>query len=340
MNRMVFVVVGFILIVGPAGQAQAAEKVFRIGMIGLDTSHVTAFTGAINKKTSEHGCKVVAGYPGGSPDVASSANRVEGYTQQLREKYGLEIVGSIEELCEKVDGVMLESVDGRPHLKQARPVIKAGLPLFIDKPMAGNLADVIEIFRLAKENNVPCWSSSSLRFSPGIVDVRSDPNIGGVMGCDAYGPCSLEPHHPDLYWYGVHGVEILFTIMGPGCESVSRTQTDGFELVVGKWADGRIGTFRGIRKGKSGYGATIFAAKKIAPAGKYAGYGPLVDEIVKFFKTGKPAVPAAETIEMFAFMSAADESKAKGGSPVSVKKLIDRARQKNAARRKQTTAAK
>jgi len=278
---------------------------------------------------------VVVAYPGGSQDIASSRDRVEGYTEQLRDKYGLEIVDSIEELCGKVDGVLLESVDGRPHLKQARPVIKAGIPLFIDKPMAGNLADVIEIFRLAKEKNVPCWSSSSLRFSPGVVDARSDPEIGGVMGCDAYGPCSLEEHHPDLYWYGVHGVEMLFTIMGPGCETVTRTQTDGFELVVGKWADGRIGTFRGIRKGKSGYGATIFGAKKITPAGEYAGYGPLVDEIIKFFKTGKPAVPAEETIEMFAFMSAADVSKAKGGAVVSIRKLIDEAKEKNAVRRKQ-----
>ncbi|MBN2272536.1 MAG: Gfo/Idh/MocA family oxidoreductase [Sedimentisphaerales bacterium] len=334
MKRMVYVVAALIAAAGSVEQTRSEQKVFRLGMIGLDTSHVTAFTNAINKKTAEHGCKVVAGYPGGSPDIDSSRNRVEGFTNELREKYGLEIVDSIEQLCQKVDGVLLESVDGRPHLKQARPVIEARIPLFIDKPMAGNLADVIEIFRLAKEKNVPCWSSSSLRFSPGVFDARSDPNIGGVLGCDAYGPCSLEEHHPDLYWYGVHGVEMLFAIMGPGCEMVTRTQTKDFELAVGRWSDGRIGTFRGIRKGKSGYGATIFGAKKIAPAGEYAGYGPLVDEIIKFFKTGKPAVPADETIEIFAFMSAADESKAKGGAPVSIKDLIDRAKQPNTARKK------
>jgi len=122
--------------------------------------------------------------------------------------------------------------------------------------------------------------------------------------------------------------------MGPGCETVTRTQTNDFELVVGRWADGRIGTFRGIRKGKSGYGATIFGAKKIATVGEYAGYEPLVDEIIKFFKTGNIPVPAEETIEMFAFMSAADESKAKGGSPVPIKKMIEEAKQANVARRK------
>ena len=310
------------------------QKVFRIGIIGLDTSHVTAFTQAINNPAKNYGCKVVAGYPGGSPDIDSSASRVKGFTEQLRDKYGVEIVDSIEELCKKVDGVLLESVDGRPHLKQAIPVIKAGIPLFIDKPMAGSLADVIEIFRLAKENNVPCWSSSSLRFSPGVIDARSDPNLGGVLGCDAYGPCSLEEHHPDLYWYGVHGVEMLFTIMGPGCRTVSRTQTGDFELVVGVWEGGRIGTFRGLRKGKSDYGATVFGSKTVMSAGQYAGYGPLIDEIVKFFKTGKPPVPAEETIEMFAFMSAADESKAKGGAPVSIAEMIEKAKQDNELRRK------
>ncbi len=307
-------------------QAQTEQKVFRIGMIGLDTSHVTAFTRFINDPSKNHGCKVVAGYPGGSPDVEASASRVEKFTQQLRDQYGLEIVESIEELCQKVDGVLLESVDGRPHLAQARPVIAAKKPLFIDKPMAGNLADVLEIFRLAEQNNVPCWSSSSLRYSPTIVEAKQKDEVGQVLGCDVFSPCSLEEHHPDLYWYGVHGVEMLFTVMGTGCETVRRVQTKDGEFVVGLWKDGRIGTYRGLRAGKSGYGVTIFGSKGIVQGGKYGGYEPLVDEIIKFFKTGQVPVPQEETIEIFAFMSAADESKAKGGAAVSVPKLIEEAR--------------
>lgn len=307
-------------------QAQTEQKVFRIGMIGLDTSHVTAFTRFINDPSKNHGCKVVAGYPGGSPDVEASASRVEKFTQQLRDQYGLEIVESIEELCQKVDGVLLESVDGRPHLAQARPVIAAKKPLFIDKPMAGNLADVLEIFRLAEQNNVPCWSSSSLRYSPTIVEAKQKDEVGQVLGCDVFSPCSLEEHHPDLYWYGVHGVEMLFTVMGTGCETVRRVQTKDGEFVVGLWKDGRIGTYRGLRAGKSGYGVTIFGSKGIVQGGKYGGYEPLVDEIIKFIKTGQVPVPQEETIEIFAFMSAADESKAKGGAAVSVPKLIEEAR--------------
>jgi len=334
MNKTILLTVFLIVLLTLPLGAEAEEKVFRIGMIGLDTSHVTAFTKLINNPAKNYGCKVVVGYAGGSPDIPSSANRVKNFTNQLRDKYGVEIVDTIEELCQKVDGVLLESVDGRPHLEQVRPVIAAKKPVFIDKPMAGNLKDVIEIFRLAKENNVPCWSSSSLRFSPGIIGMRENDEVGQVLGCDAFGPCSLEEHHPDLYWYGVHGVEILFTIMGPGCESVTRVQTKDYEFVTGLWKGGRIGTFRGLRTGKRGYGSTVFGTKSIAQGGKYGGYEPLVDEIIKFFKTGNAPVPPEETIEIFAFMSAADESKAKGGAAVSITELIEKAKKQNELRRK------
>ncbi|MHC4329433.1 MAG: Gfo/Idh/MocA family protein [Planctomycetota bacterium] len=304
MNRNILLIVLLAAVAMLPFEVQAQQKVFRLGMIGLDTSHVTAFTKLINNSQAKHGCKVVVGYSGGSPDVESSASRVEGYTKQLRENYGVEIVDTIEELCRKVDGVLLESVDGRPHLKQARPVIKAGKPLFVDKPMAGNLVDVIEIFRLAKENNVPCWSSSSLRYSPAIVEMKKNNTAGDVLGCDTFGPCSLEEH-----------------------QSVRRVQTDDYEHVVGIWEGGRVGTFRGLKAGKKSYGFTVYGSKGVIQGGKFGGYEPLVEDIIKFFKTGKVPVPPEETIEIFAFMSAADVSKARGGAEVSVLELIKKAKQ-------------
>ncbi len=312
---------------------EGKDKLLRAGIIGLDTSHVVAFTKLLNgpnPKPELAGVRIVAAFPGGSPDVASSRDRVAGYTKQLREEFGVEIVDSIPALLEKVDVALLESVDGRPHLEQVRPVFAARKPVFIDKPVAGSLADAIQVFELAKQCNVPCFSSSSLRFSPGVVAMRSDPKVGDVLGCDAYGPCSLEEHHPDLFWYGVHGVETLFTIMGAGCESVSRVQTKDTELVTGRWKDGRVGTFRGLRAGKSDYGATVFGSKEIATTKGYGGYEPLVVEICKFFKTGKPPVSAVETIEIFAFMEAADESKRQGGAPVTIASVMAKAREKAA----------
>jgi predicted dehydrogenase len=326
MNRWI----SCIVVIASLNTLAVAEetKPLRAGIIGLDTSHVVAFTGILNNPAAKGvlaEVRIVAAYPGGSPDVPDSRNRVEGFTATLRDKYKVEIVKSIDDLLSKVDVVFLESVDGRPHLEQARPVIKAHKPLFIDKPVAGSLADAVAIYKLAKENDVPVFSSSSLRFSPGILGMRNDPKVGTVQGCAAYGPCHLEPHHPDLFWYGIHGVEALFTIMGPGCVSVTRVHSKDTDFVTGTWKDGRVGTFRGIRGGKADYGALVFGDKGIVPSGGYGGYEPLVVEICRFFKNGKPPVSAEETLEIFAFMEAADESKRQDGAPVTLKSVLDKA---------------
>src|SRR5579875_1269813 len=181
----------------PLGACGEDKPPLRAGIIGLDTSHVVAFTQTLNNPKAEgvlSRVRVIAAYPGGSSDIPESRDRVEDYTKTLRDKFGVEIVDSIEDLLKRVDVVLLESVDGRPHLEQVKPVFRAKKPVFIDKPVAGSLADAVEIYRLAKESGTPCFSSSALRFSPAIRGVRTDPKFGTVLGCDAYGPCSLEPH--------------------------------------------------------------------------------------------------------------------------------------------------
>ena len=293
----------------------------RIGIIGCDTSHVTAFTEVLNNPSAKGhiaGGKVVAAYAGGSADIPSSIGRVEGYATTLREKYGVKFYDSIEALCTNVDAVLLESVDGRPHLAQVKPVLKAGKPVFIDKPLSASLHDAIEIFRLAKAAHVPVFSASGLRFSKANQAIRNG-SIGKVTYAETYGPCELEPHHPDLFWYGIHGVEALFTVMGTGCETVRRgTTTNGMIEVTGVWTGGRTGVYRadksfhGLARGEKGE----------APAGAFDGYQPLVAAIMQFFQTGVAPVKPEETIEIFAFMEAADLSKQQGGAPVRLSEVI------------------
>jgi predicted dehydrogenase len=309
----------------PAGEP---AKKLRAGVIGLDTSHVMAYLGALSSPKVEGDMadvKIVAAYPGGSPDLPSSWDRVKGYTEQYR-KAGVEIVDSIDELLKRVDVVFLESVDGRPHLAQVRPVLAAHKPVFVDKPCAGTLADVIEIFRLAKESGTPCFSSSSLRYSPEFQQMLHNPKIGEIRGAESSGPCSLEEHHPDLFWYGIHAMESLYTVMGTGCKTVARSHTDLTDVAVGVWGDGRIGIFRGKRDGNHSYTLLVFGSKGTAFSDKYGGYAPLLAEVCKFFKSGKPPVSAEETIELFAFMEAADESKRQGGCPVTLESVIAKAR--------------
>lgn len=312
-----------------SAQAETDDSVpLRLGIIGLDTSHSLAFTKAFNATPADpamRNCRVVVAYPWGSKTIESSSSRIPGYSEEIK-KLGVEMVDSIEELLERVDGVLLETNDGGPRRDQVMKVFASGKPVFMDKPVAASLADVVAIYDAAKKLGVPTFSSSSLRYAEGVQEVRAG-EIGAVLGCEAHSPCSLEPTHPDLFWYGIHGVEMLFTCMGTGCESVSRTSSDSFDLAVGRWADGRIGSFRGIRTGAAPYGGNAFGEKAVRPIGPYRGYQPLLIEIAKFFRTRQPPVSAEETLELYAFMEAADESKRRGGQPVSIAEVLDKARQ-------------
>lgn len=315
---------------------RADNPTLRIGMVGLDTSHVPSFTKIFNNPEAQGdvaGMRVVAGYPGGT-DLPASRDRVERFTQQVREM-GVEIVDTIPELLSKVDVVLLESVDGRIHLEEATQIIKAGKPLFIDKPVAGSLADAIAIFELAKQHNVPCFSSSSLRFSPAVQALVNDENLGDIAGAVTWGPCSYQEGLPDMFFYGIHGIEILYTLMGTGCESLTRLQTPDTDVISGVWQDGRIGTYRGIRKNKAEFGAVAFGSKGIATAQRAGGYEDLCNAIGRFFKTGEAPVSPETTIELFAFMEAADESARLGGQSVKIAEVLERAKQQAA----QTLAA-
>jgi predicted dehydrogenase len=316
------------LVISSAAADEKQKDELRIGMIGLDTSHCLAFSKLLNNADDPNhvpGGRVVLVYPKGSPDIESSVSRVPKYTEQIQE-LGVTVIDDLDEMISQVDVVLLETNDGRPHLEQVAPVLKAGKRVFIDKPVAGSLSDCVAIFELAKHYDTPVFTSSSMRYTKTLQAVRNG-SIGEVTGCDAYSPCSLESTHPDLFWYGIHGCEALFTVMGPGCESVVRTQTKDYDQVTGIWNDGRIGTFRGIRAGSRGYGGTAFGTKATVPLGGHEGYRPLLVEVMKFFQTGNPPVAAAETIDLYTFMEAADESKRLGFVPVSTSDVLATAHQ-------------
>jgi len=298
----------------------------KVGIIGLDTSHSVAFTKSLKPADAApqfKGYHVVAAYPKGSNDIESSVKRIPGYTEEVK-KLGVEIVSSVEELLKKVDFVLLETNDGRLHLEQAMKVIKAGKPMFIDKPVAASLADVISIYAAAKQNNVPIFSSSSLRYMESVQDVVKG-KVGTVLGADTFSPATIGKSHPDFFWYGIHGIEILFSVMGRGCKEVSRVHTNDTDIVVGRWSDGRVGTFRGTRTGTHDYGGTVYGDKGNICLGPFKDYDALLVQIIDFFKTGKSPVTPEETLEIYAFMEAADESKLKSGVTVSLESVTQKA---------------
>lgn len=329
----VVVLLGILLGAATHVAAEDANAPIRVGIIGLD-AHAVPWTKILTDPKTQPPAsemKIVAAVPSFSPDIPFSADNIEKNKQAMLDM-GVELVDTVEAILPKIDAVMLLSIDGRPHLAQAKPVFAARKPIFIDKPVAASLADIVRIYNLAKETGTPMFSNSSLRYSPGIIGMRNDPNVGKVLGCDAYSNnAPIEPSHPDFFYYGIHGCEVLYAIMGEGCKTVSRVKTPTADLAAGVWKDGRLGTLRGIQQGRVGFGATVFGEKGIAPAGKFEGYEPLLVEIAKFFRTGKPPVTPEQTLEIYAFLEGADESKRQGGVPVSLESVLEKARKEVAS---------
>jgi predicted dehydrogenase len=338
-------------IVCAAAHAQAAEPV-RVGILGFDNYQAVEYVQFFNNPKAEGdlaGLRVVAAYPVTSPDYPESAALTERWQKQMLGAYQnptdpkdavppVALVGSIDEILKRCDAVMIWSLDGRMHLPQATAVLKAGKRLFIGRPLASSPADAVAIMKLAAETKTPCWSSSQHRYSPGFFGMRNHPEVGRVLGCDVYGGYDMKAAEADRFTRALHSIETMYTIMGPGCVKVSCTSTPTVESITAVWSDGRVGTYRGIKDGAVKYSATVFGDKGVSTAGiyghgvpvkgivptddKYMGYGGLAIELAKFFKTGQPPVAAAETLEIYALLQAAEESRAQNGAVIPLPNLL------------------
>lgn len=304
----------------------------RIGIIGLDTSHATTFAAMLNGKDADPefaDFRVTAAYPWGSKTIEIGYSRIPGFTEKVKD-LGVKITESIDELLQEVDYVMLETQDGNLHVEQALAVFKAGKPVFIDKPMAADLADICLIYDLAAKYHVPVYTASSFRYTEPVQEAASGKK-GRTLGADCFGPCSEEPSHESLFWYGIHGVEMLYTVMGTGCETVVRVHTDNTDMAVGTWKDSRVGSYRGMRTGNNEpyyhFGGFAYCEKGPVRLDNYAGYGypGLMKDMLDFFRTGIVPVTPATTIEIYAFMEASSLSY-KTGKPVKIEDVIQKAR--------------
>jgi len=328
----------------------AADPV-RVGILGIDNFGSVAYTEFLNRPHAEgvfEGVRVVAAFPSGCPDYPDSDKLVASWKDQLLKLYQspkdpkdavppIEMVGSVEELLQKCDAVMIFSMDGRLHLKQATQVLKAGKRLFISRPLASSPEDAVAILKLSAETKVPCWSSSQHRYSGGFSGMKNHPEVGRVIGCDVYGGWTVNAPDADKFIRPLHSIETMYTIMGPGVVSVTCTSTPTVESITALWSDGRVGTYRGIKEGAVKYSATVFGEKGVSTAGiyghgvpvngvvptndKYVGYEGLAIEIAKFLKGGPVPVSPAETLEIFALIQAAEASKAQNGAVVKLQDL-------------------
>ncbi|MEW9082119.1 Gfo/Idh/MocA family protein [Caldanaerobacter subterraneus] len=286
----------------------------KIGIIGLDSSHAVEFTELLNNDHNPYhvkGGKVVIAYPGGSKDFELSISRVGEYTKILKEKYGVQIVDSPEEVAENSDGILIESVDGRVHFEQFSKIVSYKKPVFIDKPISLSSEETSKMFEIAEKYGIPLMSSSALRYAEGLCKTLSSINKEDIIGVDVYGPMPLQPTQPGFFWYGIHMVEILFTILGRNFKFVKAINNDDHDLVIGVWEDGRIGTVRGNRKGNNNFGALIHLQKytKFVDINAFPKpyYASILEKIMEMFVKGMAPIEPDETKQIIRFIEIANQ---------------------------------
>ena len=290
----------------------------KIGLIGLDTSHVVAFSRLLNEPQNEHhisGGKIVAAFPGGSPDMPVSISRVEGFTNQLRDEFGIEIVDSPRAVAERVDLVFVTAADPRVHPDHLRQILPCRRPTFIDKPFAVSGEDATEMFRMANDAGVPLMSCSSLRYDDGLVAAMKARSTS-VGGCDAFGPMSIEKPLPSLFWYGVHTVEVVVSIMGAGCRRLRAINGPAHEVITAEWNDGRVASMRLVREGHSRFGVCVHDDEGSQfidlSANARPWYAPMLEAIVRTLPKGQSDIDPAQTLDVIRILEAGNQSRETG----------------------------
>ncbi|WP_127585928.1 Gfo/Idh/MocA family protein [Paenibacillus koleovorans] len=293
----------------------------RIGMIGLDTSHCTTFASMLNDPA--HRCHVPGGtvtvaYAGGSPDFDLSWSRVPGIAAELQDRFGIRLLDTPEEVAASCDAILLTAVDGRSHRELIAAIAPYGKPVYVDKPFALQAEDALEMIRLSEQYGMPMFTCSAVRYGPPLRLVLDNEPSGGWFGADISGPMSLEPTQNGLFWYGIHTVEVLFAVMGPGCKQVSAVSTEQHEWVTGLWEDGRIGTVRGNRAGCPKFHALLHrpeGAVSVDILGQQSSeaYQQLLIDFLHMAEGGAAPVLLSLSLEIVRFLESANASRQNAG---------------------------
>lgn len=284
----------------------------RIGMIGTDTSHAVAFARILNDK--EHpfhveGGSITQAMRFMSADFELSYSREKRFSGELAEKFRIPFA-DLSEMEQQCDAILLEAADGRKHLELFGKIAAWRKPVFIDKPLAAGYRDAAEIVRLAEHYGTPIMSSSALRYAAALGQRLSAIDRRGIKKVTVRCPLVIEPTQSRYYWYGIHGVEMLFTILGMGCSNTDLSLEKDGERLIGVWSGGAIGEVQCCYNPEQPFEAVIETAEEtilIRIDNQVPFYASLLEKVMPFFQTGISPVTSEETLEIMAFIDAAEE---------------------------------
>lgn len=263
---------------------------FRIGLVGLCTSHPESWVPIIREYAAEgrFDAEVVSAWDSGE-------TRPEGYAEEFCANLNIpHAVKKLSDMLPLVDGVIVHTANWDRHIEQAEPFVEAGKAVYIDKPIAGNLADADRYLEWVRRG-FKVTGGSVLRYFQPALDFLALPEAERGKVRTAYTAVGV-----DDFNYGVHGYAMLASIMGPGIVSARYLGSSNQKQIMLEWKDGRIGL---ITVGKSvwlPFTMTVVTDKQVVQMkAEELVYRAMIREVMPYFtgRTEAPPVPSAELVE-------------------------------------------
>ena len=292
------------------------DRKIKVAIIGLDTSHSTAFPGLMLDPATDPAFKNNTLIPTRCLRFDTPFQSPEGLDkrQAYLESIGVEVGTDFDWAVADCDAIMMVINDPAYHLEYFEKCAKLGKPIYIDKPVAATVSDTRKIFEIAKKYNVRFFSASSLRFDIDMEEaLEQDITPRSAV---VWGPVGIAAAGSSIVWYGVHAFEMLERIMGPGAESVTVVNDEKGHVCTVAYPDGKRGIVELNRKSPR-YGCVIRndegQAVLVKCSGRVPYYVRLLTHIEQFFNGDDSAgVALDESMEIMKMLEAAELSSNSG----------------------------
>lgn len=226
------------------------------------------------------------------------------------------VVKRPEDVIGKVDAVVIATDDGNDHILRSRPFIEAGLPVFIDKPLASNMPDLRQ-FVTWQRGGKRLLSTSGLRYAPEIASLPMA-ELGDLRWITSFTCKSWER-------YGIHALEGIYPLMGPGFISVRSASKSGSDVVHLHHRNGVEVTLAAINDAYGSFAAMhIYGTKghrAVTHTDTYTAFRRQLVTFIDFVRTGELPFPFDETIELMLIIIAGIRSREQNGAEVPLAQL-------------------
>ena len=228
------------------------------------------------------------------------------------------VVDRPEDVIGEVDAVIVATDKGHEHVERCRPFVEAGLPVFVDKPLVDNMED-LQVFRDWIADGCPILSSSCMRYAVEYAPYRTGRHDLGDLRCLSITMCKSWER------YGIHALEGVYPITGPGylsCRNTGTVHRNMAHLKHKSGVDVQVAVHRDMF---GSFGALHLAGTRGAVAVQmkdtFQAFRAQLEAFVGFLKTGEYPFPFSETEELMKLVIAGILSREQGGREIVLEEM-------------------